>query len=132
MCTLLLFCILDRDIVYDSNNDNNTNNNNKMISPCQVYDYTIVVYTYGKSLLTPGQRMGWIAIPPSSPTNVGNDLFNLIEAILRITGWSIPSVIPGHSLIRLEKELIDKYFNINDKNSVINQMEHFILCFFHQ
>lgn len=34
-------------------------------SPSRFYPYTIVVYTYGKTLLTPGQRMGYLARAPT-------------------------------------------------------------------
>jgi hypothetical protein len=31
------------------------------------YPHTFLVYTYGKTLLTPGQRLGYIALPPTMP-----------------------------------------------------------------
>ena len=36
-------------------------------SPTEFYPYTLLVYTYGKTLLTPGQRIGYIALSPSMP-----------------------------------------------------------------
>ncbi len=36
-------------------------------SPTEFYPYSFLVYTYGKTLLTPGQRLGYIALPPTMP-----------------------------------------------------------------
>ena len=36
-------------------------------SAAEVYPGTIITYSYGKTLLAPGQRLGYIAVPPTSP-----------------------------------------------------------------
>jgi aspartate aminotransferase len=36
-------------------------------SPAKFYPYTLLLYTYGKTLLIPGQRIGYIALPPDMP-----------------------------------------------------------------
>ena len=36
-------------------------------SPSEFYPYTVISYSYGKVLLTPGERIGWLAISPSVP-----------------------------------------------------------------
>jgi aspartate aminotransferase len=36
-------------------------------SPTEFYPYSFLVYTYAKQLLTPGQRCGYIALPPTMP-----------------------------------------------------------------
>src|SRR5581483_1862898 len=36
-------------------------------SPTEFHPYSFLVYTYGKQLLTPGQRLGYIALPPTMP-----------------------------------------------------------------
>ncbi len=38
---------------------------NAFLSPAVVYPETFVLYTYGKQLLAPGERIGYIAIPPT-------------------------------------------------------------------
>jgi aspartate aminotransferase len=35
------------------------------LSPAVVYPETFVIYTYGKQLLAPGERIGYIAVPPT-------------------------------------------------------------------
>src|SRR5438270_125669 len=37
-------------------------NNNEFISPAEVYPYTFICYTYSKTLLNPGIRIGYIAL----------------------------------------------------------------------
>jgi aspartate aminotransferase len=36
-------------------------------SPTEFYPYSFLVYTYAKQLLVPGQRCGYIALPPTMP-----------------------------------------------------------------
>ena len=36
-------------------------------SPTAFYPHSFLIYTYGKTLLTPGQRIGYIALPPAMP-----------------------------------------------------------------
>jgi aspartate aminotransferase len=36
-------------------------------SPTGSYPYSFLVYTYAKQLLTPGQRVGYVALPPTMP-----------------------------------------------------------------
>lgn len=36
-------------------------------SPTEHYPFSFLVYTYGKQLLTPGERIGYIALPPTMP-----------------------------------------------------------------
>src|SRR5262249_54496307 len=38
-------------------------------SPAAYYPHSFIIYTYGKQLLTPGQRLGYIALPPGMPAN---------------------------------------------------------------
>jgi aspartate aminotransferase len=36
-------------------------------SPTEFHPYSFLVYTFGKTLLTPGQRMGYVVMPPEMP-----------------------------------------------------------------
>jgi aspartate aminotransferase len=36
-------------------------------SPTEFYPFSFLVYTYAKQLLTPGQRCGYVALPPTMP-----------------------------------------------------------------
>ena len=41
--------------------------NNEFISPAQVYPYTFICYTYAKTLLNPGTRLGYVALSDQMP-----------------------------------------------------------------
>lgn len=37
------------------------------ISPAESYPHTLIAYPYGKKLLAPGERLGWLALSPDMP-----------------------------------------------------------------
>jgi aspartate aminotransferase len=74
-------------------------------SPTGYYPYTFLLYTYGKTLLTPGQRIGYIALPPTMP-----DRETMRQAMLAsqvMTGYAFPNALLQHALPDLEKLSID-------------------------
>ncbi len=64
-----------------------------------------MLYTYGKTLLTPGQRIGYIALPPSMQQR--EQLRPVIFASQLVTGWAFPNALLQHALPDLEKLSID-------------------------
>jgi aspartate aminotransferase len=40
---------------------------NRMVTPAHWYDRSFLVHTYSKSTLAPGQRLGFLAMPPTMP-----------------------------------------------------------------
>ena len=74
-------------------------------SPAEFYKNTIMIYTYGKTLLTPGQRVGYIALSP------GMDNLEELRTILLssqiLSGWAMTSALMQHSLPDLEKLSLD-------------------------
>lgn len=74
-------------------------------SPAEAYDETIVCYTYGKTLLTPGERVGYIAATPASSRVAA--LRRAIPLAQFANGWSFPNAILQHSLAELEGLCID-------------------------
>jgi aspartate aminotransferase len=74
-------------------------------SPAQSYPGTIVAYSYGKTLLTPGQRIGYVAVPPTAP-----DRESLREPLLvaqMATGYAFPNALLQHAIEDLEQLSID-------------------------
>ena len=76
-------------------------------SPAEVYPHTIVTYSYGKQLLAPGMRIGYLTWPPTMPTDervkLRDDVFiNQVAA-----GWAFPNADLQHSLPDLEPMCID-------------------------
>ncbi len=75
------------------------------VSPAVSYPYTLVLYTYGKQLLTPGERVGYLAISPSIP-----DRRELASAVLFaqiVGGWQLPNATLQRAVPDLERLSID-------------------------
>jgi aspartate aminotransferase len=74
-------------------------------SPARYYPYTLIAYSYAKILLTPGQRIGWLAWSPEMP-----DRESLRSAVFMAQiagGWLFPSAIMQYSLAELDRLSID-------------------------
>lgn len=78
---------------------------NQFDSPTGFYPRSFLVYTYGKTLLTPGQRLGYLALPPSMPDRevVRGALFMMLLAM----GYAFPTVLLQRSLADLDRLIID-------------------------
>jgi aspartate aminotransferase len=74
-------------------------------SPAKFYKNSIMIYTYGKTLLTPGQRLGYIALAPSMDDLEG--LRTIIFSNQILSGWAMASALMQHCLPRLEKMSLD-------------------------
>jgi aspartate aminotransferase len=74
-------------------------------SPVTHYRRTMLLYTYGKTLLAPGQRIGYIALPPSMPDR--EDLRQAIFTAQLATAWAFPNALMQHALADLETASID-------------------------
>ncbi|HET9261316.1 MAG TPA: aminotransferase class I/II-fold pyridoxal phosphate-dependent enzyme [Acidimicrobiia bacterium] len=74
-------------------------------SPSQYYPKTLISYSYGKVLLAPGQRIGWLAWTPAmlDREQLRSDVFMAQVA----GGWMFPSAVMQYSLEALEGLSID-------------------------
>ena len=78
---------------------------NEFISPATIYPNTFLVYTYGKVHLTPGQRIGFIALPPQMPDRAKvRQAVNLIQMFI---GWAYPNAILQYAVPELVNLSID-------------------------
>lgn len=74
-------------------------------SPTRFYPHTLLIYTYGKTLLMPGQRLGYIAFPPTMPERA-----ELREAIMirqLVGGHTVPNAVMQYAVDDLEDLSID-------------------------
>jgi aspartate aminotransferase len=69
-------------------------------SPAQFYPHTFVLYSYGKQLLAPGQRIGYIALPESMPER--EPLREAIMIAQCATGFAFPNALLQHALPEIE------------------------------
>jgi aspartate aminotransferase len=74
-------------------------------SPAQAYANTFVVYTYGKTLLTPGQRIGCVALPPAMSDRVA--LREMLLPVQHLMGYLYPNALLQHALPDLERLSVD-------------------------
>jgi aspartate aminotransferase len=76
-----------------------------MVNPAAFYPNTMMSYSYGKVLLTPGQRLGWLALSPAMPGR--ESLRGLIQIAQMAGGWVFPNALLQHSIEDLEHLSID-------------------------
>jgi aspartate aminotransferase len=74
-------------------------------SPAQLYDHTMITYSYGKTLLAPGQRIGFLTVPPTLPGR--EELREAVFIEQAATGYAWPNALLQHALGDLEQLSID-------------------------
>jgi len=74
-------------------------------SPLAFHRWSILVYTYGKTLLTPGERLGYLALPPTMPDR--GALMRRLHFGQLMTGWAFPNAVLQYALADLEPLCID-------------------------
>lgn len=74
-------------------------------TPTRYYPFSFLVYTYGKVLLTPGQRIGYVVPSPAMP---GREVLRarLVTALM-VQGWAFPNALMQYALPELEALSID-------------------------
>lgn len=74
-------------------------------SPSEFYPRTLITYSYGKILLTPGQRLGWLAFNPALPER--EELRSVVEGAQVAMGWQFPNAVMQRAVGDLEELSID-------------------------
>lgn len=74
-------------------------------SVSEVYPESFVIYTYGKTLLAPGERMGYIALPPSMADK--ERVRRAISLAQWVTGFAHPNATLQRAIGDLEELSID-------------------------
>jgi aspartate aminotransferase len=83
--------------------------NHGFISPAAVYPWTLVAYSYGKVLLAPGQRLGYLALSPLMPSADKQALQSSLFAAQMALGWCFPNAVMQYALPDLEGLSIDMH-----------------------
>lgn len=73
-------------------------------TPTAHYPFSFLVYSYAKALLTPGQRLGYLALPPSMP---GRERMRAALFATQCSGFGFPDAVLQHALPALEPLCID-------------------------
>lgn len=78
---------------------------NRFEPPAAHYPDTMVLYTYGKTLLAPGERIGYVALPPTMPER--ELLRGGIEMAQIAGGWQFPNAVLQYALPEIEPLSVD-------------------------
>ncbi len=81
--------------------------NAPFVSPAALYPWTLIDYSYGKVLLAPGQRLGYLAISPRLPTEQRAELRGATFPVQMAMGWTFPNALMQYSVASLENVSID-------------------------
>jgi aspartate aminotransferase len=74
-------------------------------SPAEAYPHTVITYSYGKQLLAPGQRLGYLTVPPTMPDR---EAFRETVFVAQFaTGYAFPNALLQHAIEDLEVLSID-------------------------
>ncbi len=76
-------------------------------SPAQVYPWTLIDYSFGKVLLAPGLRLGYLAICPDMPAKARATLRTIAERTQLSSGCAFPDSILQYAVKDLETVSID-------------------------
>ncbi len=74
-------------------------------SPAEAYPATIITYSYGKTLLAPGQRIGYVTVPPAMPDRERLRRAFFISQIA--AGYAFPNALLQHAIEDIERLSID-------------------------
>jgi aspartate aminotransferase len=69
-------------------------------SPTTYYPHSFLIYTYAKTLLTPGQRLGYIAPPPTMPDREQMRAALAISQV--VSGFAVANALLQHALADVE------------------------------
>jgi aspartate aminotransferase len=74
-------------------------------SPSSNYPHTMITYSYGKQTLAPGQRIGFVAIPPTCPDREAMRDAIFLQQLAG--GFAFPNALLQHALPEIEHLTID-------------------------
>ncbi len=75
------------------------------VSPAVHYGPTVTIYTYGKTLLAPGQRIGYAALSPDYPDKEALNERIFVQQLA--AGWGFPNALLQHAISDLESLSVD-------------------------
>lgn len=76
-------------------------------SPAACYPWTLISYSYGKVLLAPGQRLGYLALSPLMPEEDKAAFRGSMFSAQMALGWCFPNAVMQYAIPDLEKVSIN-------------------------
>src|SRR3954447_449284 len=89
-------------------------------SPAEVYPATVISYSYGKQLLAPGMRIGYLTWPPTMPDRDRLRDESFIQQI--VSGFSFPNADLQHAIGDLEPMSIDILHMQQRRDRVVSEL----------
>jgi aspartate aminotransferase len=80
----------------------------EFVSPAAIYPWTFISYSYGKVLLAPGQRLGYLALSPLMPLRDRQALRDVMFSAQMALGWCFPNAVMQYAVPDLEQLSIDQ------------------------
>lgn len=77
-------------------------------SPAAIYPWTLISYSYGKVLLAPGQRLGYLAFSPLMPSADRQALRDAVFSAQMSLGWCFPNALMQYAVPDLEDLSMDQ------------------------
>jgi aspartate aminotransferase len=76
-------------------------------SPAEHYDHTLVLYSYGKQLLAPGQRIGYLALSPRIPDDAREQVREAVRTAQFVNSYSWPNALLQRALPDIAHLVVD-------------------------
>lgn len=75
-------------------------------SPTSYLPYSLLVYTFGKTVLAPSERLGFIAISPLMPEGARKQVREALRKV-QLAGFSFPNGVLARALPDIDRVIID-------------------------
>lgn len=76
----------------------------RFTSPTAYYPESLLLYSYGKTLLSPGQRLGYLAVAPAMAQR---EAMREAVTVSQFNGYGVPDAVLQHALPSIEHLCID-------------------------
>ncbi|CAF1613570.1 unnamed protein product [Didymodactylos carnosus] len=93
--------------------------NTEFISPATVYPYTFICYTYAKTLLNPGTRLGCVALSSKMPLDYRSSFRTYLPQTIIMNGYMVPDCVTQYMIqdietlsIRIDIQRMEKKLNM--------------------
>ena len=91
-------------------------------SPAAAYPWTFISYSYGKVLLAPGQRIGYLAISPLMPDAERRAFTDSMPAAQMALAWCFPNAVMQYAIPDLETLSIDQLSLARRRNQLLSTL----------
>ncbi|HSH76636.1 MAG TPA: aminotransferase class I/II-fold pyridoxal phosphate-dependent enzyme [Longimicrobiales bacterium] len=92
-------------------------------SPASVYPWTFISYSYGKILLAPGQRLGYLAISPHMPSPEREAHRDAMFSAQMAMGWCFPNALMQAVVPDIEHLSIDQVALRSRRDLMVQTLE---------